>query len=178
ALDVAVPARLQPGGLADATLLHPGATSPARRWPVERWAAVARREAAAGRRVVVTAGPGEHALATMVTAAAGLPPDTVRRPPDVVALAGLVAAVGRVVCGDTGVAHLATAVGTRSVVLFGPASPRRWGPPPGRPRHRALWRGDGAGGPHADGDDDALLRIGVDDVVAALADAGAPLPRV
>ena len=177
ALDVVVPRSLQPEGLRDATLLHPGAASAARRWPVERWAAVARREAGAGRRVVVTAGPGETALATMVAGAAGLPPEAVRRPPDVAALAGLVAGVGRVVCGDTGVAHLATAVGTPSVVLFGPVSPRRWGPPPGRPRHRALWRGDGTGDPHGDVPDDALLRIEVDDVVAALAGTGVTARR-
>ena len=42
---------------------------------------------------------------------------------------------GRVVCGDTGVAHLATAFGTPSVVLFGPTPPRRVGPAAGRPRH-------------------------------------------
>ena len=27
------------------------------------------------------------------------------------------------------------------MVLFGPMSPARWGPPPGRPYHRALWHG-------------------------------------
>src|SRR5207237_79615 len=34
----------------------------------------------------------------------------------------------RLVCGDTGVAHLATALGTPSVLLFGPVPPSRWGP--------------------------------------------------
>ncbi len=36
-----------------------------------------------------------------------------------------------VVCGDTGIAHVASAYGTQSVVLFGPVGPDRWGPPPG-----------------------------------------------
>jgi ADP-heptose:LPS heptosyltransferase len=87
---------------------------------------------------------------------------------DVVTLARLVAAAGRVVCGDTGVAHLATALRTPSVVLFGPTPPSLWGPPSDRPWHRALWAG-GTGpahGPHAD---PGLLRISVEDVLGALA---------
>jgi ADP-heptose:LPS heptosyltransferase len=42
-----------------------------------------------------------------------------------------------VVCGDTGLAHLAVAHGTPSVTLFGPVSPRHWGPPRAQ-RHIAL----------------------------------------
>ncbi|MDQ3822907.1 MAG: glycosyltransferase family 9 protein, partial [Actinomycetota bacterium] len=75
---------------------------------------------------------------------------------------------GRVVCGDTGVAHLATAFATPSVVLFGPTPPSLWGPPPGRTWHRALWAG-GRGDPHADAPHPGLLEIRVDDVLAALA---------
>ena len=45
---------------------------------------------------------------------------------DLLELTAVVAAAARVVCGDTGVAHLATALGTPSVVLFGPTSPARW----------------------------------------------------
>ncbi|MBA2575354.1 MAG: glycosyltransferase family 9 protein, partial [Euzebyaceae bacterium] len=88
-------------------------------------------------------------------------------PRGVMELAAVVAAAGRVVCGDTGVAHLATAVGIPSVVLFGPVPPSRWGPPADRPRHRALWAG-GTGDPHAPRPDPGLLRITVEDVVAAL----------
>lgn len=62
---------------------------------------------------------------------------------DLGALAALVADARLVVSGDTGVAHLATAYGTASVVLFGPVPPAAWGPPPDRPRHRALWVGEG-----------------------------------
>ena len=84
----------------------------------------------------------------------------------ILALAALVAAAGRVVVGDTGVAHLATAFGTPSVVLFGPTSPAAWGPPPGR-RHRALWAGR-VGDPHGEQPDPGLLAIPVDEVLAAL----------
>lgn len=82
-------------------------------------------------------------------------------------LAALVAAAGRVVCADTGVAHLATALRRPSVVLFGPVAPALWGPPPDRPRHVALWAGR-SGDPHAMRVDAGLLEIGVADVLAAL----------
>jgi ADP-heptose:LPS heptosyltransferase len=79
-----------------------------------------------------------------------------------------VAAAACVVCGDTGVAHLATALRTPSVVLFGPTPPAAWGPPPERPWHRVLWAG-GTGDPHADVPDAGLLAIEPADVLAALA---------
>jgi ADP-heptose:LPS heptosyltransferase len=134
-----------------ATLIHPGASAPARRWPAERWAAVAR---AAPGPVVVTAGPGEERLAAAVAGASGARVFA----GDLGALAALVAGAARVLCADTGVAHLATAFGTPSVVLFGPTSPERWGPPADRPRHRVLWAGRW-GDPNADTTDPGLLAL-------------------
>jgi ADP-heptose:LPS heptosyltransferase len=152
---------------ADATLIHPGAKSAARRWPVERWAAIAARERRRSRRVLISGGRHERDLAAEVRLRASLPPDsTVAGATDLGGLASLVASVGRVVCGDTGVAHLATAVGTPSVVLFGPTSPLIWGPPP-LDRHHVVWTGR-TGDPHADAPDAGLLEIGVRDVAEAL----------
>ena len=83
-------------------------------------------------------------------------------------LAGIVAGAGRVVCGDTGVAHLATAFGTPSVVLFGPTPPTHWGPPATlRARHRVLWTGR-PGDPHAGRVDAGLLGISVEMAQAEL----------
>jgi ADP-heptose:LPS heptosyltransferase len=153
---------------AGATVIHPGAADAARRWPAERFAAVARRERRAGRRVLVTGGPDERGLATAVAEAAGIPErDVLAGRTDPVALARIVAGAGRLVCGDTGVAHVATAVGTPSVVLFGPVSPARWGPPRADGRHIALWAGR-TGDPHARRPDPGLLRIGAGEVLAAL----------
>jgi ADP-heptose:LPS heptosyltransferase len=169
-LDIDLPPGPLPHGAQGATLVHPGAGSPARRWPAERFAAVARAEARAGRRVVVTGGPEEVALAHEVAAGAGLPQGAVHAGQGgVLALGRLVAAADRVVCGDTGVAHLATAVGTPSVVLFGPTSPALWGPPADRPWHRALWAGT-SGDPHGQLADPGLLAIDVDQVLEALGD--------
>jgi ADP-heptose:LPS heptosyltransferase len=176
-LGIELPPGPLPHGARDATLVHPGAASPARRWPAERFAAVARAEARAGRPVVVTGGPDEVALAHEVATRAGLPKGAVHAGQNgVLALGRLVAAAGRVVCGDTGVAHLATALGTPSVVLFGPTSPALWGPPADRPWHRALWASS-SGDPHGQLPDPGLLAIAVDQVLEALGDLPAAPAR-
>jgi ADP-heptose:LPS heptosyltransferase len=176
-LDIELPPGPLPHGAQGATLVHPGAASPARRWPAERFAAVASAEARAGRRVVVTGGPAEVELAHEVAGSAGLPPEAVHAGQGgVLALGRLVAAAGRVLCGDTGVAHLATALGTPSVVLFGPTPPALWGPPPDRSWHRALWAG-ASGDPHGRLTDPGLLAVTVDQVLEALADLPAPPGR-
>lgn len=166
-LDLEPPSR-PPLDAVGATLIHPGAASEARRWPVERFAAVARAERADGRRVVVTGGPDEVERAQEVARLArsdGIHVYAGRT--NLFDLAGLVAAAGRVVCGDTGVGHLATALRRPSVLLFGPTSPADWGPPGDRPWNRVLWSGR-RGDPHAARPDPGLLRIQVSDVLAAL----------
>jgi ADP-heptose:LPS heptosyltransferase len=160
-----------------ATVIHPGAASAARRWPAERWAAIARAELAEGRTVVVTGSAPERRLAAQVAAIARLHPSAViAGTTDLLALTALIAVAGRVVCGDTGVAHLATALRTPSVVLFGPTDPRAWGPPADRPWHRALWHGD-VGDPHADRPDAGLLAITPGEVLAALRTLPPAAPR-
>ncbi len=168
-LDLRPPPVPVPENARGATLIHPGAASAARRWPPDRWAAVARAEAEAGRSVIVTGGVDEVKLAQTVARGAGLEePAVYAGRTGLMELAALVAAAGRVACGDTGVAHLATALRTPSVVLFGPTPPTEWGPPPARPWHRALWTGR-RGDPHADRPDPGLLAIRVSDVTEALA---------
>jgi ADP-heptose:LPS heptosyltransferase len=166
-LRIAPPPVPAPEAARGATLIHPGAASGARRWPAERWAAVARAELAAGRPVAITGSAGERELAAAVASAAGLADDAVLAGrTSLLELAAAVAAAARVACGDTGVAHLATALCTPSVVVFGPTPPTEWGPPPGG-AHVALWAGR-RGDPHAAGPDPGLLAIGPDEVSAAL----------
>lgn len=177
-LEIPVPDLPVPPEARGATLIHPGAASPARRWPPERWAAVARSEAASGRTVLITGGPGEEGLALRVASLAGLPSRCVLAGrTDLLRLAALVAAAGRVASGDTGVAHLATALQTPSVVLFGPTPPSRWGPPPGRSLHRVLWAGT-TGDPHGSRPDPGLLRIGVEEVLRELGSLPEAAPSV
>ncbi|MBC5825632.1 MAG: glycosyltransferase family 9 protein [Candidatus Eremiobacteraeota bacterium] len=151
-----------------ATLIHPGAASGSRCWPVERWVAVARRERRAGRRVILTGSPSEVERSRRVAQGSGLSETAIfAGKTDLMSLAALVATADTVICGDTGVAHLATAFGTPSIVLFGPSSPHEWGPPPLRRRHRVLWSGR-TGDPHAVSCDEGLLSIQPRDVAAAL----------
>jgi ADP-heptose:LPS heptosyltransferase len=163
-LDLAPPP--EPPAVKGAVVIHPGAASAARRWPAERWAQVAAHQAEEGHAVVLTGSTGERELCLDVAERAGLPGRAVLAgTTDLLGLAAVVAAATRVLCGDTGVAHLATAFGTPSVVLFGPVAPAEWGPPPDRPQHVALWAG-GRGDPHGAEPDPGLLRITVDDVLA------------
>lgn len=166
ALDLAVPAA--PPLVSGASVVHPGAAFPGRRWPPERFAAVARYLAEAGHDVRITGGPGEVELARAVAAAAGLPPEAVLAGrTSTLELAAVIASARVVVSGDTGVAHLATAYRRPSVVLFGPVSPEFWGPPR-RAQHVVLWHGDGTGDPWGTDVDPALALITVDEVITAL----------
>jgi ADP-heptose:LPS heptosyltransferase len=175
ALDLAVPAVPSPApeGVA---LVHPGAAFPGRRWPADRFAAVARHLAAAGRDVRITGGPAEVPLARAVAAAAGLGEEAVLAGrTSTLELAAVVAGARVVVSGDTGMAHLATAYRRPSVVLFGPVSPALWGPPPrvargGGALHVVLWHGDGTGDPWGTELDPALAAITVAEVTDALDD--------
>lgn len=152
-----------------AVVVHPGAAFASRRWPAERFAEVARWLAGRGWRVVVTGGPEELALTETVRRGAGLPHSAVLAGrTDLAVLAAQVASARLLVCGDTGVAHLASAYRTPSVLLFGPTAPARWGPPAGP--HRVLWRGDGAGDPWGAEPDPALLRITPEAVLEAAAE--------
>ena len=124
--------------------------------PADRFAAVAAALRADGHRVVASCGPSERDLAAAVGAEVVAP--------DLVELAALVAGAALVVCGDTGVGHLATAYGTPSVLLFGPTPPTEWGPRGGP--HTVLWTG-GRGDPHGNRPDPGLLRIPVAAVIDA-----------
>jgi ADP-heptose:LPS heptosyltransferase len=151
-------------------LAHPGAASAARRWPARRWVALLASEAAAGRAIVLTGGPAEGPLVEAIARRLGGAPVERRAGTlGLVELAGLVAGAEAVVCSDTGVGHLATALRTPSVLLFGPSSPAHWGPPPDRPWHRVLWAGT-TGDPRAERLDPGLARLTVRDVQEALAE--------
>lgn len=157
---------LRPTGLARPwAVVHPGAAHRSRRWPVERFAEVSRDLGARGLDVVLTGGPGEVEVCDRLASRAGVPRERVLAGrTDVAGLAAVVAHADLVVCGDTGVAHLATAFATPSVVLFGPVAPTRWGPPPDGP-HEVIWHGEGDGDPWAEEVDPALLRVEVAEVL-------------
>jgi ADP-heptose:LPS heptosyltransferase len=176
-LEILAPSAYAPERATGSVIVHPGAAAGARRWPADRWSAVAHALRRAGFRVLVTGSAAERSVARAVARRAKLPRhDVIAGGTDVGDLAALVAAAAAVVSADTGIAHLATALGTPSVTLFGPTSPDTWGPPPS-PIHRAIWHG-GTGDPHADEPSAGLLSIGVDEALDALDDVmGTTRPR-
>ena len=151
-------------------LVHPGAAYGAKRWPVERFAAVAAALDGPRTPVLVTGSAGERDLAVAVARGAGLPVDRVLAGrTDLGALCDLVARAGLVISGDTGIAHLASAYRTPSVVLFGPVDPAQWGPPADGPHVALAHPATRRGARFVDEPDPALLAIGVEEVLAAAA---------
>ncbi|MBE1577922.1 glycosyltransferase family 9 protein [Amycolatopsis roodepoortensis] len=163
--DLALPPPPGPSPAAGAVVIHPGAAFAARRWPPDRYARVA-RALSGSHRVVVTGNAAEAPLAREIAEAAGLPAESVLAGDGLAELAATVAEARLVICGDTGVGHLATAYGTPSVLLFGPTPPRLWGPPPEARQHTVLWVGD-VGDPHGEAPDPGLLLLREERVLAA-----------
>ena len=109
-------------------LLNTGAAWPNKRWPAPRLAGLASQlHARRGLRSLVLWGPGERALAEEVVAkangAALLAPQTT-----IADIAALAAAAAVMVSGDTGPTHIASAMGTPLVGIYGPTRPERNGP--------------------------------------------------
>ena len=109
-------------------LVNAGAAWPNKRWPPDRFGELSAFIAdACGLTPVVLWGPGEEALVDAVVAASS--GTAVRAPATGLAdLVALARASSLVVSGDTGPLHIATAVGTPTVSLFGPTDPERNGP--------------------------------------------------
>jgi ADP-heptose:LPS heptosyltransferase len=162
----------------NAVIVHPGASAQARRWPVNRFAKVARSLALDGHQVVITGSAAERPRCLGVARLAALGEECVLAAElDLGGLAALVAAARLVISGDTGIAHLGSAYATPSVILFGPTSPTRWGPPAGGP-FTVIWRGY-TGDPHSRSVHPALLEIGSDEVLqAAVSRLGGSTPQL
>lgn len=102
--------------------LFPGANAPARRWPTDRFGALARTLLARGDRVVVLGGPGERDFTGAVAAAAPGAVDLGGRT-TLADFAAVLSVLDLLVTNDTGPMHLAGAVGTPTVSLWGSSSP-------------------------------------------------------
>lgn len=115
-------------GLADCrpvVALAPGAVGPSKRWPAASYAALARRLIGEGLAVWVLGGPGE------VQAAADIVGDTAARnltAPDLRVAVLALACADAVVSNDSGLLHVAAALGTPAIGIFGPTSPWHWAP--------------------------------------------------
>ena len=103
----------------------PGAVGPSKRWPSTSYAELARRLLSEGFAVWVLGGPGEKALAAEIVGeseARDLTGNDLREA--IFALAAAAVAVSN----DSGLLHVAAALGTPSIGIFGPTSPWHWAP--------------------------------------------------
>lgn len=138
ALDVPSPSWMDAvraaSGASGFIVVNPGAGWPNKRWPAARFGALASAlRSSHGVASLVLWGPGEEQLADAVVEASG---GAARRAPatDIVESFALLREARLAVAGDTGPLHVAGAVGTPVVALFGPTYPERNGP----------WRDDDA----------------------------------
>lgn len=118
--------------------VHPGAKFPSRRWMPERFAEAAAtlaRESDAA--VLVTGTAAELPLAESVAAVVGERAHIAAGRTSLGGLAALIERMSLFVSNDTGPAHIAAALGTPSVTIFGPADVRRWAPAD-RARHAVV----------------------------------------
>ena len=105
----------------------PGAVGPSKRWPAVAYGELARRLASDGFAIWVLGGPDERTLAADIGHHGG---------PDVRDLTGhdlrnavlALAAADAAVSNDSGLLHVAAALGTPSIGIFGPTSPWHWAP--------------------------------------------------
>jgi heptosyltransferase-2 len=110
-----------------AVAMAPGAIGPGKAWPPEFYAELAQRLAADGAAIWVLGGPNEKAIAMEIVAAGGplvrdLTGNDLRNA--IIALKAATAAV----TNDSGLMHIAAAIDTPTVAIFGPTSPRLWAP--------------------------------------------------
>ena len=118
--------------------VHPGAGKKQNVWPPERFAAIVSRAADGGRAVLVLHGPADgevlEALRATLESRRSATDSLVKiAPPCPVGVgAALLARADRLLCNDTGVMHVAGAVGVPTVALFGPTDPGLGKPPTDR----------------------------------------------
>lgn len=110
-------------------LLAPGAAFGwTKRWPAERFGRLGRLVLERGLLCALVIGPGEEPLAEEARVAAGGYLPALGADLDPMGVAALAARARVVVCNDSGPMHLAVAVGTPVVAIFGPTDPGRTGP--------------------------------------------------
>jgi ADP-heptose:LPS heptosyltransferase len=149
-------------------IIHPGAGSSARLWPIERWAEVANWEIKNDKNVIITGSKEERIIALRVAEIAKIPTKNVLAgETNILELIYLCSQANHIISTDTGIAHIAFALNIPSVTIFGPMPPSRWGPPCNNKSHLILWAGI-QGEPYSSIPDRGLLKITVKDVINKL----------
>jgi heptosyltransferase I len=108
--------------------VNPGASAPHRQWLPERYAQVADALQHDGARVVLLGGAGDMPIAEAILSAMRAESLTLTGKLTLDELIVAISGLDALISGDTGPAHLAAAVGTPVVGLYGATSARRYGP--------------------------------------------------
>ncbi len=109
-----------------AVAIHPGSGSPKKNWPAERFVLLAEHLKASGQPYLMIFGEADSAAAEVIR---GRLPGVIELSGcTLVELASVLAACRAYVGNDSGVTHLAAALGLRTIVMFGPSDAERWGP--------------------------------------------------
>ena len=159
--------QLQKEGITSYVVLSPGGGWRSKCWPADRFGALAQLiRGQLNMRSIINYGPGEEELLSAVLSNSGdsqpLPWNGELGP-----LMALLKNARCIVGGDTGPLHLAIALRTPAIALFGPTDPARNGPYPPQP---VLLRSPNAQTSYERGDvtDSSLLDLSVEQVFAAL----------
>lgn len=129
--------RLSPGRM---IIVHPGARLPSRRWPLDRYAAVASALVRGGWQIAVTGDATERPLGSALYEMTGGAVVDLCGATSLGGLAALLCKSRLLICNDTGVSHVAAAVAARSVVVASGSDVRRWAP--GDPERHAVLHWD------------------------------------
>ena len=123
----AVAKRLKDLGVDDGErfiVLHPGATAPSRRYPIEHFAAAASDLMARGHTLVLAGSADEKALCAHLSAQCGSAPINLAGALSLDELVALIARARLIICNNSGPAHIAAAVGTPVVDLYALTNPQ------------------------------------------------------
>lgn len=110
----------------DVVAIHPGSGSPKKNWPAENFIKLTEQLRESGQMYLMIFGEADGAVAELIR----------RRMHGVVELSGctlvelasVLSACRAFVGNDSGITHIAAALGLRTIALFGPSNPDRWGP--------------------------------------------------
>jgi ADP-heptose:LPS heptosyltransferase len=130
-------------------VIHAGSSTPARRWPASHFAAISDRLSGVGFAIVLTGTAAEREVTSAVAREMQVEATDLAGRTDLGSLAGVLAGAELLVTNDTGVSHLAAAVGVRSVVVFSGSDAERWAPLDADRHRTVLPNGDGDPAPVA-----------------------------
>lgn len=130
------------GGTGPTIAIHPGTGAAVKNWPASRWAAVTSRlQAEARASIILTGGSGEVALAADIAGRLPRPALVLAGQTTLGELAAIFEQADLVLGGDSGPLHIAAAVGTPTLRIYGPTSTAIFGPWGDPDRQRALVAG-------------------------------------